>query len=429
MKRLGTLIYLNLILCNLATLTSSPPCQQNLFWFASVMKVAFQTVQNEYFIMIDYSKEKRPSLRLQQLVNMVVLAGTVAIDVHNATLLRPYGPQGTTARCLKLHLLLDSTHPTTAFVDIKVNGGLPEWRATLVVDIMECPLGFSKNEQSGKCNCAPLFRNHNVSCIAVHNTSSFHRSGPNWFAFINNSRTCLTIYTSCPFDYCNSSLVIFNIRNPDNQCTGSRTGILCVQCQPGLSLLLGSNRCAPCFNVYLLLVLVFALAGIVLVGVLMVLNLTVSSSTVNSLLIYANMVKLSENVFFPISLPLVVSRFISWLNLDFGIEVCLYDGLDGYWKTWLQFAFPAYLFILMGGIIIGSEYSVRICRLCGSHAVPALATLFLMSYTKILQAVTNALSMSQLDCNGTMLKVWSVDGNIDYFSGKHLILVIFSSCD
>ena len=33
-----------------------------------------------------------------------------------------------------------------------------------------------------------------------------------------------------------------------------------------------------------------------------------------------------------------------------------------------------------------------------------------------------------LDCNGTVFKVWSVDGNNDYFSGKHLILVIFSSC-
>ena len=355
-------------------------------------------------------------------------SGTIALDVHNAQLVRPYDLQATTARCLKLHLLLNSTYPTAAYVNITVNGGLKEWGVTLFVDIMGCPPGFRKDKQSGKCICAALLEEFNISCLAAHNTSSFRRSGTNWFAFINSSRTCLTVFTNCPFDYCNSSLVTFNILNPDNQCTGSRTGVLCGQCQPELSLLLGSNRCAPCSNVYLLLVPAFALTGIALVGVLMALNLTVSSGTVNSLLLYANMVKLNENVFFPTSRPPVVSQFISWLNLDFGIEVCLFDGLDGYWKTWLQFAFPAYLFILMGGIIIGSEYSVRICRLCGSHAVPALATLFLMSYTKILQTVTNALSVSQLDCNGTLLKVWSVDGNIDYFSGKHLILVIFSSC-
>ena len=67
-----------------------------------------------------------------------------------------------------------------------------------------------------------------------------------------------------------------------------------------------------------------------------------------------------------------------------------------------------------------------LCRLCGSHAVPALATLFLMSYTKILLTVTNALSMSQLPCNDSILTVWSVDGNIEYGSGKHLILVVVS---
>ena len=67
---------------------------------------------------------------------------------------------------------------------------------------------------------------------------------------------------------------------------------------------------------------------------------------------------------------------------------------------------------------MGCRYSVRLCRLCGSHAVPALATLFLMSYTKILLTVTNALSMSQLPCNDSILTVWSVDGNIEYGSVK-----------
>ena len=122
-----------------------------------------------------------------------------------------------------------------------------------------------------------------------------------------------------------------------------------------------------------------------------------------------------------------MSQFISWLNLDLGIEVCLFDGLDGYWNTWLQFVFPAYLFLLMSGIIEGCRYSVWLCRLCGSHTVPALATLVFIPYTKILLTVANALSMSQLlPCNDIILTVWSVDGNIEYGSGKHLILVVFS---
>ena len=66
-------------------------------------------------------------------------------------------------------------------------------------------------------------------------------------------------------------------------------------------------------------------------------------------------------------------------------------------------------------------------RLCGSNAVPALATLFLMSYTKTLQTVTNALAMSWIVCdNGSVFLVWSVDGNIPYLSGKHVLLLVFS---
>ena len=190
--------------------------------------------------------------------------------------------------------------------------------------------------------------------------------------------------------------------------------------------MLGSNRCGTCSNWYLFLLPVFALAGIVLLAVLMFLNLSVSVGTINGLLFYANMVKLNEAFFFPNGNVPVVSQFISWLNLDLGIEVCLFDGLDGYLNTWLQFVFPAYLFLLMSSIIVGCRYSVWLCRLCGSHAVPALATLFLMSYTKILLAVTNALSMSWLPCNDSILTVWSVDGNIEYGSGKHFILIIFS---
>ena len=98
------------------------------------------------------------------------------------------------------------------------------------------------------------------------------------------------------------------------------------------------------------------------------------------------------------------------------------------WKTWLQLSFPAYLILLTLAIIVGCRYSVCLCRLCGSHTVPVLATLYLMSYTKFLRIVTNAHSMSWLECNGSVLQVWSVDGNIPYSMGRHIPLVIFSSC-
>ena len=350
--------------------------------------------------------------------------GVVLVSAQHATLARYYG-QNETTTCFHLHILLQNITSTTALVDIRVDGGLQGWGLSIGVDILECPIGLQ--QISGLCRCEQFLHTNNVRCNVSATPFKFVRSGNHWFAYINNTR-CITGTTNCPFDYCNRSNVSFDILASDRQCVGNRTGILCGQCQSHLSIMLGSNRCSTCSDWYLFLLPVFALAGIVLVAMLMFLNLSVSVGTINGLLFYANMVKLNEAFFFPNGSVPVVSQFISWLNLDLGIEVCLFDGLDGYLNTWLQFAFPAYLFILMGGIIVGCRYSVWLCRLCGSHAVPALATLFLMSYTKILLTLSSALSMSQLPCNDSILTVWSVDGNIEYGSGKHLILVIFSCC-
>ena len=355
--------------------------------------------------------------------------GVVQVSAQHAKLVHFYG-QNETINCFQIHILLKKETYLTALVGIKVESGLSNWDLNLTVDILECPVGFveavDKISGQHQCHCIPLLVDSQVQCNVSLDPYKFLRSGKSWFAYINTTQTCITGTTNCPFHYCNQSNVSFDIMAPDRQCLGNRTGILCGQCHSHLSIMLGSNRCGTCSNWYLFLLPVFALAGIVLVAVLMFLNLSISVGTINGLLLYANMVKLNEAFFFPNGSIPVVSQFISWLNLDLGIEMCLFDGLDGYWNTWLQFVFPAYLFLLMGGIIVGCRYFVWLCRLCGSHAVPALATLFLMSYTKILLTVANGLSMSQLPCNDSKLTVWSVDGNIEYGSGKHLILVLVS---
>ena len=349
--------------------------------------------------------------------------GDVVVSAQHATLVRYYGQSSSI--CFKLHILLQNATRTKALINIRVDSELPNWGLTTTVNILECPIGFIHDKKSGQCRCEQFLDSNNVQCNVSLTPFKFVRSGNSWFGYINNTQ-CITGTNNCPFDYCNQSNVSFDIMAPDHQCVANRTGILCGQCQSDLSIMLGSNHCGTCSNWYLFLLPVFGLAGIVLVAVLMFLNLSVSVGTINGLLFYANIVKLNEAFFFPNGSILVVSQFISWLNLDLGIDVCLFDGLDGYWNTWIQFVFPTYLFVLMGCIIVGCRYSVWLCRLCGSHAVPALATLFLMSYTKILLTVTNALSLSPLPCNDSILTVWSVDGNNEYGSGKHIILVVFS---
>ena len=82
----------------------------------------------------------------------------------------------------------------------------------------------------------------------------------------------------------------------------NRSGVLCGECAEGLSLMLGSNKCGQCSNVYLTLLLPFALAGIGLVAILIALNLTVSVGAINGLIFYANIVKIQESFFFPMAL-------------------------------------------------------------------------------------------------------------------------------
>ena len=110
-----------------------------------------------------------------------------------------------------------------------------------------------------------------------------------------------------------------------------------------------------------------------------------------------------------------------------GIETCFYNGLDAYAKTWFQFLFPLYIWLIVITIIVSSHHSTRVSRLSGKNAVQVLATLFLLSYAKLLRIIITTFSATQLVYpNGHHKLVWLYDGNVDYFRGKHIPLFIAS---
>ena len=93
---------------------------------------------------------------------------------------------------------------------------------------------------------------------------------------------------------------------------------------------------------------------------------------------------------------------------------------------WLQLAFPFYL-IFIGTLIIISRYSTTIQRLTACRVLSVLATLFLLSYTKILRIVSSVLffysTITHLPSKSTTL-VWSVDVNVPLFGVRFTILFI-----
>ena len=304
-----------------------------------------------------------------------------------------------------------------------VNIALKDSQMNMSIRFQQCPRGL--HLVSGSCRCDSIIGDVNgTHCDINLMPHPISRSDNNWF-YYSEEYKCVVAHNNCPFDYCNSSTVYLNLNESDLQCTNGRSGILCGSCQPGLSLVLGSNRCEHCSNKYISLVVAFILAGLMLVAFLLVTDSTVSVGSINGLLFYANVIKLNEAVLFPngVSIP-VLSQFIAWLNLDLGIQTCFFNGLDGYWKAWLQFIFPLYIWLLISAIIIGCYYSGRLARLCGNNAVPVLATLIFMSYTKLLRVITNILMLAVIRCKQTHWIVWSVDGNIDYLSGKHIPLFL-----
>ena len=293
--------------------------------------------------------------------------------------------------------------------------------------ILPCPSGLVLDTDTKSCVCESVITQKvpGIICKVSWMPHPIQYSQNNWIGYYK-PLNCTIAHSGCPFDYCVSSSAKFSLNESDLQCNYNRSGILCGQCKPGLSLMLGSNKCYQCSNDWLALIPVFAISGILLVVLLIALNLTVSVGSINGLLFYANVVKLNESAFFPRGDVPVISQFIAWLNLDWGIETCFYNGLDSYWKVMLQFVFPIYLWFLVIVIIIACRYSFKVSRLCGHNTVPVLATLILMSYTKLLHTVTKSLMINTIECGDAKWNVWNVDGNVHYLSGKHIVLFSIS---
>ena len=99
--------------------------------------------------------------------------------------------------------------------------------------------------------------------------------------------------------------------------------------------------------------------------------------------------------------------------------------MDAYARTWLQFVFPFYLWLLTALIIFASHCSLRLSKYFGTNPVSVLATLFLLSYAKLLRTIISAFRNTFLEYpDGSQVSVWLLDGNIRYLTAKHIPLFL-----
>ena len=324
--------------------------------------------------------------------------------------------------------------------------------ALVNVTLMNCPIGFIITDVSPyKCDCVPILRGH-VQCDIQHevivrpphawigycSSSSGSSHNPSNHSSKGSNDTTgdhgVCFQHHCPYDFCKYGHIKIKTGpqisdfEGDVQCSYNRTGILCGACRPGYSLILGNPECRKCTDTGLLLLLIFIIAGLLLVLLLILTDLNVSSGTMSGLILYANLVQVNRAIFFGghvSSTPVYLcSIFIAWLNLDFGIAVCFFEGMDAYTKTWLQFLFPLYVWAIAVVIILLSR---RFPSIAGRNPVRVLATLILLSYAKLLRTSITSLipielSLSTADGGTVTRLVWREDGNMDYLQWKHAIL-------
>ena len=294
----------------------------------------------------------------------------------------------------------------------------------LYVIVTRCPIGFvqSNNDYQEGCDCIPFLEERGVLCRITD--LSFELVPPLWVGYESDSHLILA-HSMCPFDYCNSSVSRFTLNGTDVLCQFQRSGTLCGGCRRGLSAVFGTSRCKRCSNAFFTLFPVFIIAGFLLVLILIYLDLTVADGTLNGVIFYANIVRIQHTFIFPAGHSNVVTVLIAWLNLDFGIETCFYDGFDAHVRTWLQYLFPVYVWFIIVLIIVFGWYSTVVARIVGSNSIPVLATLLLMSYTKLQRTILESLSFTKVESHTDQIfYVWLYDGNVSYFATKHIFLIL-----
>ena len=331
-------------------------------------------------------------------------------------------------KCSKLWYNLYSTQDTDQLI-LYPDGPCRDTgvaRAVVNVTFRQCPDGFMKSGEN--CVCEEILNEYNASCTINDNATISRQAGSSFWVqgwYKNGTYKGLIHYKTCPRDYCKRGEVTISLENPDTQCDLNRSGLLCGECATNHSLMLGSSRCKKCSNAYLTLLLPFALMGIALTVSLIFLRLTVATGMINSIILYANIVQVNRKLFFRANKFNILTIFIAWMNLDLGFETCFFNGLDEYLQTWLQLVFPLYIWIILGSIIFTSRYSITMSKLTGSNPVAVLATLLLMSYTKILKIIVEVYSSVHLEYpNDKTVSVWLKDANVPYLQSKHLLLTV-----
>ena len=294
-------------------------------------------------------------------------------------------------------------------------------RIEIPVFLKECVTGFRFDNATHKCVCDIVV--DNVRCL---NNGSIEYPVNAWIGRDENNAYILH---NCILNYCQQDFTIVNLDDPDSQCQNNRSGILCGQCISNYSRVFGSAACKDCSNNYLFLILVFAVLGILLVTIIAALNITITDGYINGFIFYGHIMSVYIYNFVPFAYlsNTVLTVAIGFMNLDFGIETCFYNGMEALDRVGLELVFPVYLAGILLTITILAKYGKLKNILCKVNFTRVFATLLLLSYSSVVRTCIDILGFIETsNSEGISTRRWRTDPNVEYFESYHVLLFVIS---
>ena len=250
-----------------------------------------------------------------------------------------------------------------------------------------------------------------------------------WAGEINFNGTFSTFV--CPEGYCNSRHMSSNDYRyvKEYMCKQGRnqSSILCGQCDGNHTITVGSEQCATgCTNWYLLLLIPIGVVLLLLVMGIMLIDLDVFTGYLNAWLYSYQVMKLLAPDGFQLN---HFSEFLIGLtNMQIkvgGRGFCLAKDWDDADKLMVMYAMPVFIIIT---VVLLTKIIGAFPDWCFSRRVRApfrgICTIFVLCYTDITYISLRILRSAKVGSK----KVLFVNGDIEYFSGKHLyygIVAIF----